>query len=200
MTDHSALRTRLRSHLRKKRRELSNTRQAEKAENLAAHAAAHPLFLNSKKIACYLPVDSEIDPAPLLHRALNMGKSVYLPVLVPFGVNRLWFAPFNSESHLALNKYGIPEPQVPWSKMLNPKSLDLVLAPLVGFDNQCNRLGMGGGFYDKTFAFLKHRHSWVKPRLLGMAYDLQKIDKINGNKWDVPLYGVATESGVFLRK
>lgn len=196
MTDHSALRT----QLRKKRRELSSTRQAEKAEDLATHIVSHRLFLNSKKIACYISVDSEVDPSPLLHRALDMGKSIYLPVLVPFGMNRLWFAPFHEESHLALNRYGIPEPQVPWSKILNPRSLDLVLTPLVGFDNQCNRLGMGGGFYDKTFAFLKHRRSWVKPRLLGLAYDLQKTDKINPNKWDVPLYGVATESGIHLRK
>lgn len=196
MIDHSALRT----HLRKKRRELSHTRQAEKAESLATHVAAHPLFLTSKKIACYISVDSEIDPAPLLYRALRLGKSIYLPVLVPFGENRLWFAPFHEGSHLVLNKYGIPEPQVPWKQMLSPRSLDLVLTPLVGFDSQCSRLGMGGGFYDKTFAFLKLRHSWVKPRLLGMAYDLQKTAKISSNKWDVPLHGVATESGILLRK
>lgn len=195
MTDHSALRARL----RKKRRELSHNEQTEHANNLATHVAAHQLFLNSNKIACYIPIDGEIDPSPLLHRALNMGKTVYLPVLAPFGANRLWFAPFQKNSTMALNRYGIPEPHVSWNKMVDPKSLDLVLTPLVGFDNQGNRLGMGGGFYDKTFAFLKHRHFWVKPRLLGLAHNLQRVNTLSCNEWDVPLYGVATESGILHR-
>ncbi len=195
MTDRSALRT----SLRKTRRDLGSTEQTNHAEALATHISAHQLFFNSHKIACYIPVDGEIDPFPLLYRALNMGKSVYLPVLVPFGTNRLWFAPYQLNSKMALNRYGIPEPQVPRSKLLDPRSLDLVLTPLVGFDNKCNRLGMGGGYYDKTFAFLRNRRSWIKPRLLGLAYDLQKVDRLLQEKWDVPLYGVATESGVFFR-
>ncbi|MCK5091880.1 MAG: 5-formyltetrahydrofolate cyclo-ligase [Gammaproteobacteria bacterium] len=195
MTDRSALRT----HLRKTRRELSPVEQADHAEALATHISTHRLFFNSHRIACYFPVDGEIDPYPLLYRAIDMGKSVYLPVLVPFGSNRLWFAPYQLNCKMALNRYGIPEPQVPKSKLLDPRSLDLVLAPLVGFDKNCNRLGMGGGYYDRTFAFLRNRHSWIKPRLLGIAYDLQKTGQLPQEKWDVPLYGVATESGVSLR-
>lgn len=185
--------------MRKARRKLSPIEQADLAEALARNISSHRLFFNSKKIACYFPVDSEIDPYPVLYRAIDMGKSVYLPVLVPLGTNRLWFAPYQPDCKMTLNQYGIPEPQVPKSKLLAPRALDLVLTPLVGFDKNCNRLGMGGGYYDRTFAFLRNRQSWIKPRLLGIAYDLQRVNSLPHEDWDVPLYGVATESGLFLR-
>ena len=82
--------------------------------------------------------------------------------------------------------------------MIDIRRLDLVLMPLVGFDSTGSRLGMGGGFYDRSFAFLRRRQKWRKPNLIGAAFDCQKVEQIDGQSWDVPLSGVMTESGVEL--
>ncbi len=122
-----------------------------------------------------------------------MNKQVYLPVLRPFGDNRLWFAHYAPGTPLVKNRYGIAEPDIDHGKRVEAFALDLVLAPLVGFDLQGNRLGMGGGFYDRSFAhLLRHRH-WLKPRLVGLAYDFQQVKHLPAQPWDVPLTAVATE-------
>jgi 5-formyltetrahydrofolate cyclo-ligase len=77
---------------------------------------------------------------------------------------------------------------------IQPLALDLVLTPLVGFDHKGNRLGMGGGYYDRSFAFLLRRQNWKKPRLVGLAYDFQQLDKLPAKNWDVPLTAVATDT------
>lgn len=189
--------TDLRIRIRRARRNLDSRTRKAYSEQLASQLCSWPGFLYSKRIACYIAVDGEMDPAPLLHLAYAMGKSVYLPVLVPFCENRLWFAPWQPGCKMAPNKFGIPEPLTSRRSMINATALDLVLTPLVAFDDHCNRIGMGGGYYDRTFAFLRHRIHWQKPRLLGIAYELQKIRPINPQAWDVPLYGVATEETIY---
>ena len=96
------------------------------------------------------------------------------------------------------NRYGIPEPAHPNKARNFPlRSLDLVLMPLVGFDTQGNRLGMGGGYYDRSFAFL-HRHShWRKPHLMGTAYEFQRLSKLDAQPWDVPLDAIVTEANLY---
>lgn len=92
------------------------------------------------------------------------------------------------------NQYGISEPDIPISHQLKPIELDIVLMPLVAFDLNGNRLGMGGGFYDRSFSFLMRRKSNKKPRLIGVAYDFQEIETLDSDSWDVPLDAVVTES------
>lgn len=190
----------LRATVRKARRELPPRRRAHYSQRLASHLSSWPGLLYSKRIACYIAVDGEMDPAPLLHLAYEMGKSVYLPVLVPFCENRLWFAPWQPGCKMAPNRFGIPEPVTSRRSMISATALDLVLTPLVAFDAHCNRIGMGGGYYDRTFAFLRHRIHWRKPRLLGIAYELQRIRQIRPQPWDVPLHGVATEETIYTGK
>ncbi len=186
----------VRKRLRDARRALSPEQRAAHAEALAWHLARHPLFLNSRRIAAYLPVDSEMDPMPLVWRAWELGKTVYLPVLVPYGHNRLWFAPFREGDPLVRNRFGIAEPLRIHRERANAIELDLVLAPLVGFDARGNRLGMGGGFYDRSFAFLNRRQCWKKPRLIGLAHACQQVPRLDGAAWDVPLHAIATEEGL----
>jgi 5-formyltetrahydrofolate cyclo-ligase len=73
-----------------------------------------------------------------------------------------------------------------------------VLAPLVAFDRSGNRLGMGGGYYDRSFAYLRHRVHWRRPRLIGYAYGFQEVQALERAHWDVPLSGVVTELGLRL--
>ena len=186
-----------RQRLRKKRRSLSAAEREAHSESLYWRVSRHPLFINSQRIATYLPVDGEIDPRPLVELACSLGKKIYLPVLIPFQANQLWFARWTPETSMAINRFGIAEPQRIHRQRIKPQALDLVLAPLVGFDKNGNRLGMGGGFYDRTFEFLLHRNCWRKPRLLGMAFDFQKLPQLPAHAWDVPLTAVATGTHVY---
>jgi 5-formyltetrahydrofolate cyclo-ligase len=147
----------------------------------------------SQRIGCYLAQDGELDLAPLMKRLRNIGKQLYLPVLRG---PRLWFMPLDSRTRLVRNRFGILEPDAPASARCLPQALDLVLAPLVAFDNSGRRLGMGGGYYDRTFAYLLNRRYWRRPLLIGIAYDLQRVPALVARRWDVPLDGIATESGL----
>lgn len=185
--------------MRHQRRNLSVQQQHRAASELERALACQSLFLHSQHIAFYLPNDGEIDLTPLIRRAWQMGKQCYLPALSPRHHNRLWFAPFSQNSTLILNRFGIPEPESNWRQMRSVRTLDLIITPLVAFDSQGNRLGMGGGYYDRTLAYLSQRTAWRKPRLLGAAYAFQQVEKLPHQPWDVPLDGIATEQGVVLR-
>ena len=185
----------LRQTIRQQRRALTHKEASLCAEQLAHQASKHPLVRRSSRIAAYLSSDGEIDPQPLLQSLWSAGKQVYLPVLVPFSRQTLWFARFNPDDMLAYNRFGIPEPVR--RRLIKPSALDLVLAPLVAFDAAGHRIGMGGGFYDRTFAFLQQRQHWYKPKLLGLAYEFQKQAAIKTNKWDIPLDAIATESCIY---
>lgn len=186
----------LRQQMRRQRRALTRQQRAQAAQQLAQRLASQPLFLRSQHIALYLPNDGELDLHPLMARAWQMGKRCYLPVLSPLYHNRLWFAPYTPDTPLQANRFGIPEPRLNWRRMRPVWSLDLVLTPLVAFDAQGNRLGMGGGYYDRTLAYLQRREHWRKPRLIGAAYGFQQVERLPVASWDVPLEGIVTERGL----
>jgi len=116
-------------------------------------------------------------------------------VLAPFSRQRLWFARYTPGDALAANRYGIPEPVV--RELIKPWALDLILTPLVAFDTTGHRIGMGGGYYDRSLAFLHSRQHWQKPCRLGLAYEFQKQVMIEPNPWDIPLDGIATEACIY---
>lgn len=184
--------------MRQQRRTLSPQQRRNAALALERRLGRHPLFLRSRHVAFYLPNDGEMDLNPLIQRARAMGKQCYLPVLSPLYHNRLWFAPYQADSELVLNRFGIPEPTTNWAVMRPVWTLDLVLTPLVAFDSDGNRLGMGGGFYDRTLAYLGRRRHWHKPHLLGTAYAFQQVEHLPSESWDVPLHGIVTESSLLL--
>ena len=187
----------LRRRMRRARRALSPQQQQSAAQALARHVASHGVFQRSQRIALYLAVQGEMAVTALIERAWAAGKETYLPVLMPYRYNRMWFAPYRPGQKMVANRFGIPEPAVPVCEMINPRALDLVLVPLVAFDRQGQRLGMGGGYYDRTFAFLRHRRHWQRPLLLGSAYEFQCVpDGLRANPWDVPLAGVATDAAI----
>jgi len=187
----------LRHELRERRQELSAPEQTHAAHQLVAHLVATRLVRVSRRIAVYLPNDGEIDPVPFMARLWKMNKTCYLPILSRLQHDRLWFAPFTQKTPLAANRYGILEPVAPARTWVRAQELDLILMPLVGFDTHGNRLGMGGGFYDKSLAFLRERRLWRKPHLIGLAHDFQRVKKIDACAWDVPLQAVATDRTVY---
>ncbi len=167
----------LRQDLRTQRRTLDEFEQSHKSQCAVQQLARHRLFRAAQHIACYLPNDGELDVTSLIDQAWAMGKTVYLPVLSSIHRNHLHFLPYRPDDELIRNQFGIPEPVIRSRRVIDLKRLDLVLMPLVGFDSRGNRLGMGGGFYDRSFAFLRRRQCWFKPGLLGVAYDFQEVKK-----------------------
>jgi len=148
------------------------------------------------RIACYIPVDGEVDCRPLMESMLADGKQIYLPVIEGGRRGRLDFALLGADTTLRRNRYGIPEPVPRSGQLLNPRWLDLALVPLVAYDRAGNRLGMGAGYYDRSFAFLLHRRRWRRPKLVGLAYSCQQAAVLVPAAWDVPLLAVVTELGV----
>lgn len=137
-----------------------------------------------------MAADGEIDPALLLAAAQRRGKACYLPVLSPVGVPRLRFKRWRKGEGLRTNFYGIAEPRT--GRLCPPRLLSLVLLPLVGFDAAGNRLGMGKGYYDRTFAFRRHSKR-ERPALLGLAHECQRVEKLEVEAWDLPLEGIVTD-------
>ena len=181
----------IRKQLRTARRALSPVQQKSASLALARQLRNFLPMLRSKHIAFYLPNDGEIDPCPLIRYLERRGKHCYLPRLHADGSNRVWFVRYHSGDKLQDNLYGIPEPLM--SKQKIPAwALQTVLMPLVGFDRSGNRLGMGGGFYDRTFAFKRSRKN-SRPLLIGLAHSIQEVPALPTESWDMPLDFIATE-------
>jgi len=190
-TSPPATRQSIRKQLRTARRALSPAQQKSAAHGLARQLRNFLPLLRSKHIAFYLPNDGEIDPRPLIRFLERCGKQCYLPRLHADGSNRVWFVRYRSGEKLSDNRYGIPEPRVQ-EQQLPAWALQVVLMPLVGFDRSGNRLGMGGGFYDRTFAF-KRSKPYSRPLLIGLAHSVQEVAALPTESWDMPLDIIATE-------
>jgi len=189
----------LRRILRARRNALTPAEQSLAAERLTARVAVTRFFRAARRVALYLPNDGEIDTRPLMARLWAWERQCFLPVLSRLRHDRLWFAEIRPDTPLALNRFGIPEPRVAARAWVRATDLDLILLPLVGFDADGNRLGMGAGFYDRSLAFLRQRRVWRKPHLLGVAHECQRVPKLAPEPWDVPLHGVLTDRGEYWR-
>ena len=194
MTEPAPLsRPHLRRMLRNARRALTPREQREAALGLYRQLAQHPLFRRAKHISLYLPTDGEIDPRLLLRAAQRRGKATYLPVLSAWPRTKMVFQRVRPGDKLLPNRFRILEPRADAHRQRKVWALDLVLLPLVGFDNEGGRLGMGGGFYDRSLAYLARRNTWRKPTLLGLAHECQQVDRLAQASWDVPLAGTVTD-------
>ena len=181
---------------RTQRRALSASVQWQHSKALCQNVSKEKIYRSSKTVAFYLANDGEIDPSQLLEHAWFLGKEVYLPILSPVK-NSLYFAPFQMDSQLRLNRFDIPEPVCHPSQWKTASQLDLLFLPLVAFDTPGNRIGMGGGFYDRTLAFLQHRRYRRKPVLVGLAHELQKVTQLDVQSWDIPLDFIMTEEQTY---
>lgn len=194
MTEPALLpRPQLRRLLRQARRALTPAQQRQAAHGLYKQLAQHPLFRRAQHIALYLPNDGEIDPRLLLREAQRRGKATYLPVLSPWPQTKMVFQRIHPGEKMQPNRFRIPEPRKNIARQRKAWTLDLVLLPLVGFDDAGGRLGMGGGFYDRSLAYLARRKQWRKPTLLGLAHECQKVERLAQASWDVPLQGTVSD-------
>lgn len=187
------IKDKIRSSLLKKRGLLTNHEQQSKSERIANNIIQSRLLAPAKKIALYHAVQKEADPASLIdNKDLYSQAQFYLPVLSSDKSQGLTFAPVNQNTQYKNNQFMIPEPIVGLNEYISPEALDVVIMPLLGFDLSGNRLGMGGGYYDRCVAFKKSKPQ--KPTLIGFAYDFQQVDPLNKEPWDIGLDAIATES------
>lgn len=168
----------------------------EAALSAANSFTQHDSFKKSKHIACYLAFKDEFDCSPIIEAIWQAKKQCYLPVLTGKDDNTLHFVRYRYGDALHLNRFSILEP-VAISHVIAPENLDIVVMPLLAFDLQGHRLGTGGGFYDRTFAFL-HASQARYPHMLGLAYAAQAAEFIPSDPWDVGLDGVVTEKELIM--
>ncbi|QEM84226.1 5-formyltetrahydrofolate cyclo-ligase [Halomonas binhaiensis] len=196
------LRSQLRRELRQRRRALSAAQQKAASKALGAQLRSLPELLAARRVALYLPNDGEIDPRPLLDWLHRRGAHAYLPVLRPLANNALWFVRYDHNTPMVRNRFGIQEPDTRHgahpARRLPAWALSVILMPLVGFDDQGQRLGMGGGFYDRTLAFThpERGNPGPRPKLIGLAHEVQRMEKLPIASWDVPLDAIATDMRV----
>jgi 5-formyltetrahydrofolate cyclo-ligase len=149
------------------------------------------VFRQAGRVSLFISFDGEPSLTRLTQAAIRRGKRLYAPVITR---SRMHFAELGAEAALEANFFGILEPKV--GPRIDARHLDLVLTPLVAFDGRGMRMGVGRGYYDRCFQFLLNRSAWRRPKLLGVAYELQRVPQLDAQPWDVPLWGVVTEAGV----
>ena len=163
------------------------------ARALAARLLALPEYRDARRIAAYLAIRGEIGLGPVIDDALAHDKRVFLPILRG---ERMRFAPWFDGQALRGGRFGLSEPEVDEQALVDPAGLDLVLTPLTVFDADCRRIGQGGGYYDRCFAFRREPGNG-KPLLVGVAHDWQRTARIEPNPWDVPLDLVVTDAALY---
>ena len=181
-------RQQIRQHIRLRRKSLTHEQQTQAAQQAAARMMGFAPVVEAQTVAAFLSFDGELDTRPLIEGLWRAGKKVYLPVLHPFSAGNLLFLRYFPDSDLVLNHFKIHEPALDVRHVLPLNKLDVLITPLVAFDTTGQRLGMGGGFYDRTL------QNWRAHGLfpVGYAHDCQQVDALPVEEWDIPLPAVIT--------
>ncbi len=191
--DHAAERRALRKQVRAQRREFPPDARAAADAQILRRILALPAFRAAHNVAVYFAFDGEPSLAKLMRLAERRGKRLFAPVI---SAANMHFAPIDRSARLNTNFFGISEPRN--AQPFDARQLDLVLAPLVAFDEYGTRIGVGRGYYDRAFEFLRHRTSWLRPRLVGVAYSFQCMPRpLHRSNWDIPLSGAVTEARTY---
>ncbi len=186
-------RTTLRRSFRNARNALTTQQQQDAAERISAQV--HPfLAAPIKRVAFYLANDGEPDLSGLIDFCWKHNIATSLPVLHPITKKHLLMLDYSSRTVMHYNRFGIAEPILACQAIRLLGQHDVVFMPLVGFDKNGNRLGMGGGFYDRTLANVRQLE--VRPKLIGIAHDCQQADALPIQPWDVPLDAIITPTQI----
>ena len=188
-------RKQLRDSLRHLRKNLLISEQKAASKAVYDLVTKQDFFTSANHLAFYLSFDGELNPKPILEKAMEEYKSCYLPVISRNNQHEMSFRLYEEDTSLKKNKWGIQEPSELRSS-ISPLNLEVVFVPLVGFDEKCFRLGMGKGFYDKAFNF-KNQNLVAKPLLVGLAYECQRVQKVPIESWDVRLDLVVTAERIY---
>lgn len=184
------LRQALRNELREKRNALPQHSQWQASESIVEQICQFVRLKRGQRIATYLSNDGELDLNRFHQWCWSNAVDVNLPVIHPFHKHHLLMLQYTKNTTLVANRFGIQEPALSCPDVTLLDSLDVVLLPLVGFDERGNRLGMGGGFYDRTLASLVKQPD--RPKFIGIAHDCQQVKQLPVAPWDVTLDAIIT--------
>lgn len=187
-----AARAALRRELRRRRALLSRSERAAAHRQVALHLSRIGRLKPGLRVGIYLPVGSELDTTPLLALLRRHRCLAYFPRITSARAQRMTFAP--ATPTLSRNRHGILEPA--GHAHTSAQDLDLILLPLVGFDAYGHRLGSGAGYYDRALGFRRRRRCWRGPKLIGIAYECQRVAALVARPTDIPLDAVITERGI----
>jgi 5-formyltetrahydrofolate cyclo-ligase len=190
--------------LRELRRQLRAGRRAipdaeRRVYDRAIHAALRRLgvWQRGRRVAAFLGMPGEVDLRPCFRTAWQRGVRLYVPHIVSRRDGRMVFVPLAPGAPVRGNMFGIAEPLHGSRGRIPVRHLDSILVPLVGFDRCGHRLGMGAGFYDRALRpRLDRTQPFRRPRLIGIAYSIQQVDRLEPASWDVALDLVVTERGI----
>mgnify|MGYP001159899229 FL=1 len=183
----------LRTALRKKRGTISPLRRSRDSKKIALHILNSTELNLGNRLGLYFALKHEVNTKMLINAFLNVGKKIFLPVIEK---EKLFFGRYDPKiTNITENRYGIGEPSKEDTKMVPPASLDTVFFPIVGFNNNFYRIGMGGGFYDRSFKDLEED----SPTRIGLAFSFQKVT-FEPERHDIPLFAICTEDGISIRK
>lgn len=178
----------LRQHIRQKRQSLSQHEVTQYSSEICHRIIASKVYKNAACIGCYIAFQNEVDLTTLIQHAWQNQKTVCIPVVTSDA--HMTFHLYTKETFLKSGKFGIPEPQ--HEKLIEPQQIDLLLVPLVAFDEKGNRLGQGCGFYD--------RYLEIAPQntvTIGVGYELQKVNELPIDPWDIRLNKIISEKGSY---
>jgi len=197
----------IRQQIRARRQSLTNKDQQQASSQLLSTLINHPRIINAKRISVIAAHDGEIELSPFIQWCWQHQKQVYLPVVHPQQEGQLLFLEYKNNTEMAINRYGIQEPtlhvnaskkkekQAQYLNTCSINNLDIIFTPLVAFDQQGNRIGMGGGYYDRLLS------PWfttkIGPYPIGIAHDCQYVTSLPVQKWDIPLPEIITPSHHF---
>jgi 5-formyltetrahydrofolate cyclo-ligase len=186
-------RSALRKILKARRRSVSEGERTDAAQLVARNVDRYLHIRAGWRVAVYAALPSELDTAPLIALARSRDCKIYVPRIDRHSLGRkMRFVELTGRQRR--NRLGIEEPE--GSLTIGARWLDVVFLPLVGFDAYGLRLGMGGGFYDRAFAFRRWRSVWRAPRLVGLAYSFQQVESLTAAAHDVRLDAVVTEERI----
>jgi len=184
------IQSKLRNAGRVARETLSDRERYLASEKIAENVIRSCWFQRASFVACYLSTPDEVATWSIIQRAWNMKKRIFAPVLKKNG--SMQFCELTTDTSIRVNQLGIAEPIS--DEIISPRMLDIVITPVVAFDDTGHRVGMGGGYFDRTFSFLRGRKHLFHPKLIGVAFACQKVEKISPNPWDIPLFDTINEA------
>ncbi|MFC3185885.1 5-formyltetrahydrofolate cyclo-ligase [Shewanella intestini] len=173
----------IRRHIRQQRNALSHTEQQQLATTACQHLLAEIVARKATKVALYLAFDGELSTQPLIDALWQQNIAVYLPRIHPFAKGHLLFVHYTPSTPMVHNRFNIAEPKLDVRRIVTSSHLDMIVTPLVAFDVHGNRMGMGGGFYDRTLVQIKANN----PIAIGYAHDCQQVSQVPTQYWDIPL-------------
>lgn len=182
------VRKQLRLTLRAKRNELTLNDQELASEQLCL--ALLGMTKVNDTLALYFANDGELSPNKAIVKLLEQGRKVVVPVMHSFRKGYLNFQLYERDTPMCKNGFGIEEPVLSATTTVPLSEIDYLFMPLVGFDLQGNRMGMGGGFYDRTLSRIDQMES--RPNLIGLAHDCQQVEQLPIESWDVPIDMIIT--------